>query len=60
VLRLIAEGKDTEEMASILGISPHTVIFHRRNLRQTLGIDSESGLLRIAMLFRVREELPSQ
>ena len=44
-------------MLEILGISPHTLTFHRRNLRQTLGVDSEAGLLRIAMMFRVREEL---
>lgn len=56
VLRLIAEGKSTEEMTEILGISPHTLTFHRRNLRQTLGIESEAGLVRVAMLFRVREE----
>jgi DNA-binding NarL/FixJ family response regulator len=60
VLRLIAEGKDTEEMASTLGISVHTLRFHRNNLRKTLGVESEGGLLRIAMMFRVREELPAQ
>ena len=58
VLRLIAAGKDTEQMAALLGISPHTVHFHRRNLRKTLGVDSEAGVLRVAMLFRAREELP--
>lgn len=60
VLRLIGEGKSTDEMLEILGISAHTLTFHRRNLRQTLGVDSESGLMRVAMLFRVREELPSE
>ena len=57
VLRLIGEGKETAEMLEILGISPHTLTFHRRNLRQALGVESEAGLLRIAMMFRVREEL---
>ena len=56
VLRLIGEGKDTEGIAESLGISPHTVQFHRRGLRSTLGIDSDAGLTRIAVLFRVHEE----
>lgn len=60
VLRLVADGKDTKEIASILGISEHTISFHRRNLRKTLGVESEAGLMRIAVTFRVREELESQ
>jgi DNA-binding NarL/FixJ family response regulator len=60
VLRLIGEGKETEEMARHLGITVHTLKFHRHNLRKVLGVESEAGLLRIAMMFRAREELPPQ
>jgi DNA-binding NarL/FixJ family response regulator len=56
VLKLIGEGKDTDGIAESLGISAHTVHFHRRALRSTLGIDTDAGLARIAVLFRVHEE----
>ncbi len=58
VMHLIGEGLDTPGIAAKLGVSEHTVHFHRRGLRKTLGIDSDSGITRVAMLFRVREELP--
>jgi two-component system secretion response regulator SsrB len=60
VLKLIGEGKDTEGIAEALGISAHTVQFHRRGLRSTLGIDTDAGLARIALLFRVHEEHPDR
>jgi len=56
VLKQIGEGKDNDGIAAALGISAHTVQFHRRGLRKTLGIDTDTGLARIAILFRVHEE----
>jgi DNA-binding CsgD family transcriptional regulator len=32
ILKLVAAGRSTNEMASLLGISRHTVLSHRRNL----------------------------
>jgi DNA-binding NarL/FixJ family response regulator len=57
ILRRIGEGHDTGSIAEQLGVSEHTVHFHRRNLRRLLGIESEQGLTRVATMFTVREEL---
>ncbi|HET7042944.1 MAG TPA: response regulator transcription factor [Gemmatimonadales bacterium] len=57
LLRMIGEGIETDGIAQLLGISTHTVHFHRRNLRRVLGVESETGLARIATMFKVREEL---
>ena len=55
ILRLIGDGKTTIEIADALGLSARTVGFHRSNIRRALGIDSEAGLTRWAVLFRVGE-----
>ena len=36
-----------------MGLSVHTISFHRRNIRRVLGIESESGLVRAAVLMGV-------
>jgi DNA-binding NarL/FixJ family response regulator len=53
IVQLIGDGKSTAEIAAILGLSQRTVGFHRTNIRKTLGIDSEMGLARQAVLFRM-------
>ncbi len=53
IVQLIGDGKTTADIASILGLSQRTVGFHRTNIRKTLGIDSELGLARQAVLFRM-------
>ena len=59
IVLLIGDGKSTAEIAQTLGLSQHTVSFHRTNIRKTLGIDSEMGLARQAVLFRMsRSDLP--
>lgn len=40
LLQLIAELKPTKEIATLLGLSPHTVDTHRGNLMQKLNIHS--------------------
>jgi DNA-binding NarL/FixJ family response regulator len=55
ILRLIGDGKTTAEMAEALGLSARTVGFHRTNIRKALGVDSEAGLTRWAVLFRLGE-----
>ena len=49
VLRLLAEGLRTKEIAEALGISPKTVETYRSRLMQKLGIDNVSGLVRFAV-----------
>lgn len=56
LLGLIGAGIATDQIADRLGVSVHTVHFHRRNLRRVLGVESEAGLARIATVFQVREE----
>lgn len=49
VLRLIAEGRTTKEIASMLAISGKTVAAHRTQLMEQLGIHDVAGLVRVAM-----------
>lgn len=50
VVKLIALGKTNKEMADELFISIHTVISHRKNITEKLGIKSISGLTVYAIL----------
>jgi DNA-binding NarL/FixJ family response regulator len=56
ILRAIALGRTTEEIAEELGISVHTIHFHRRNIRRILGIESENGLTRFAVVMQMGSE----
>src|SRR5215472_10413482 len=49
VLRMIAEGMSTKEIAARLGISKKTVEFHRRRLARQLGIHTVALLARFAV-----------
>jgi len=49
VLRLLAEGRRTKEVAALLGISPKTVETYRSRLTTKLGVDHLPGLVRCAM-----------
>jgi DNA-binding NarL/FixJ family response regulator len=49
VLQLVAEGKSTKEISSVLGISTKTVEFHRNSLMDELGIRSIAELTRYAI-----------
>ncbi len=50
ILRLIGDGKSTADMAEALGVSPRTVEFHRASIRKALGITTEWGLMRFAIM----------
>jgi len=50
VLILVASGLSNKEVASRLFISIHTVISHRKNLTEKLGIKSASGLTAYAII----------
>src|SRR5437867_2886915 len=49
VLRLIAEGRPTREIARVLGLSVKTAESHRANIRRKLGIRQADGLVRYAL-----------
>jgi DNA-binding NarL/FixJ family response regulator len=49
VLRLLAAGKGTTEIAELLAISPKTVETYRSRLMNKLAIDNLSGLVRFAI-----------
>lgn len=49
ILQLIAEGKSTKEIASILGVSVKTVETHRAQLMDRVGIHDVAGLVRLAI-----------
>lgn len=55
ILRLIGDGKSTQAIADDLGVSPRTVEFHRASIRKALGITTEWGLMRFAIMLRVSE-----
>jgi len=48
VLKLVAQGKTTREIAAQLGLSPRTVDTHRAELMSRLGVRDAIGLLREA------------
>src|SRR6478736_2689723 len=49
VLQLVAEGKTTKEIASLLGITVNTAESHRSNLMEKLDIHDTAGLVRYAL-----------
>ena len=49
ILRLIAEGQNTKQIAEILKVSPKTVEYHRMKLMDCLKIHDIPGLVRFAM-----------
>jgi PAS domain S-box-containing protein len=46
VMGLVRDGKQTKEIAEILGVSRRTVEFHRSNIRKKLGMKGKGGDLR--------------
>lgn len=49
ILRLIAEGQNTKQIAGILKLSPKTVEYHRMKLMTALDVHDIPGLVRFAM-----------
>ena len=49
VLRLIAEGLQSKEIANRLGMSPKTIEFHKTRLYERLGVTGMVGAVRLAM-----------
>ncbi|MGH7711708.1 MAG: response regulator [Gemmatimonadaceae bacterium] len=55
ILRLIGEGKTSQQIADSLGVSHRTIEFHRASIRRALGITNEVGLLRYAVMLQGHE-----
>lgn len=53
IVRLIAEGRTSPEIAKQLAISESTIAYHRGNIRSKLGVDSVMGLMRYAVLLQL-------
>jgi DNA-binding CsgD family transcriptional regulator len=49
ILRLIAEGQNTKQIAGSLNVSPKTVEYHRMKLMATLDVHDIPGLVRFAL-----------
>ena len=49
ILQLIAEGKNTKEIATLLSVSVKTVETHRAQLMERVGIRDIAGLVRLAI-----------
>lgn len=49
VLRLLARGCTTAEIANELGVSQKAVEFHRARIKRTLGLTSQASLVRFAV-----------
>ena len=49
ILRMVAEGKRTAEIAQALGLSVKSVETYRSRLMQKVGIDNVAGLVRFAI-----------
>jgi len=47
---LVRQGKSSQEIADVLGISLSTISFHRKNLRRKLDLHDRSKNLRTYLL----------
>ncbi|HEX9893238.1 MAG TPA: response regulator transcription factor [Gemmatimonadales bacterium] len=56
IVRLTGRGRNSEEIAEAIGISVHTVHFHRRNIRRVLGLHSEAEFMRYALMVQLSAE----
>ncbi len=56
IVRLIADGLSSLEIAKQVGLTLSTVSFHRSNICAKLGVDSERGLMRYALLTQLQNQ----
>ena len=49
ILQLVAEGKSSKEIASLLDLSVKTVESHRGQIMERLGVHDLTGLVRFAI-----------
>lgn len=60
ILAELARGRNTQEVAELLGISPKTVLAHRVNLARRLGARSAAELLHTAVCLTTGRDLNPQ
>ncbi len=53
VLRFIETGSDTNAIAQALGISPHTVSTHRKNMIERMGVRDTTALIELVRLCEI-------
>lgn len=56
IVHMIGRGMSTARIADELGLSESTVSFHRGKIRKILGIDSDWGLVRYAIMVQMSDE----
>jgi DNA-binding NarL/FixJ family response regulator len=56
IVRMIARGLNSDQIAEALGLSVWTIHFHRKNIRRALGIHSDLEMYRYAILVGSDEE----
>lgn len=56
IVRMLAKGMSSEEIAEELSVTVWTVAFHRKNIRRALGVKSDAEMHRYAILVGMAEE----
>jgi len=49
VIQLLAEGRPMKEVASLIGVAPRTVAFHKYSVMRQLGLKSSADLVQYAV-----------
>lgn len=52
IVLLLGEGRSTTEVSTTVGLGLSTITFHKHNIMRTLGINTDGGLIRYAVLVR--------
>jgi DNA-binding NarL/FixJ family response regulator len=55
ILRLLAKGRSTKEIGEMLGVTAHTVAWHRRHLMGLFGVRTTAELVQSAVRHRLVE-----
>ncbi len=56
IVRMLGKGMSSEEISAELGVTVHTVAFHRKTIRRALGVKSDGEMHRYAILVAMAEE----
>lgn len=55
IVRLIGQGLTSEQIGERLGVSKHTISFHRQNIWKQLGIQNDREMFRYALMVEAME-----